>query len=65
MNEIKQIRQALGLTQKGLAERLGMGKHGGRTVRRWEAGDLTPHPHTMTAIRNLQNLNQTSSMEKA
>ena len=51
--EIKQIRRELGLSANGMAKALGMGVHGGRTVRRWEAGDIVPHPHTQAAIRRL------------
>ena len=35
--EFKSIRHALGLSAQGLARTLGVS--GGRTVRRWEAGD--------------------------
>ena len=37
--EIKAARNTLGLSANGLAEALRLGKGGGRTVRRWEAGD--------------------------
>ncbi|MGI9297813.1 MAG: helix-turn-helix domain-containing protein [Gammaproteobacteria bacterium] len=37
--DLKSARKQLGLTQTQLAERLRMGKNGGRTVRRWESGD--------------------------
>lgn len=33
-------RHKLGLSQAGLATALRMGKHGGRTVRRWELGEI-------------------------
>ena len=36
---IRTARRALGLSANGLAEALRLGKGGGRTVRRWEAGD--------------------------
>lgn len=39
-DEIKDARQRLGLSANGLAEALRLGKGGGRTVRRWEAGDV-------------------------
>lgn len=39
-DDLKTARQRLGLTQKGLAEALRLGSNGGRTVRRWEAGDM-------------------------
>lgn len=37
-DEIKAARARLGLSTNGLAEALRLGKGGGRTVRRWEAG---------------------------
>jgi DNA-binding transcriptional regulator YiaG len=36
---VRTARKALGLSTNGLAEALRLGKGGGRTVRRWEAGD--------------------------
>jgi transcriptional regulator with XRE-family HTH domain len=33
-------RKALGLSQAGLAEALRLGANGGRTVRRWESGEV-------------------------
>lgn len=36
---LKQIRASLGLTLQGLADSLRMGECGGRTIRRWEAGE--------------------------
>ena len=38
--EIKKARQGLGMTQRALATTLRMGPNGGRTVRRWEDGQL-------------------------
>lgn len=40
--QIKDKRQALGLTQKEFADALGMGKNGDRTIRRWENGETSP-----------------------
>ncbi len=37
---IKAARKRLGFTQSELAEALRMGANGGRTVRRWEAGEM-------------------------
>lgn len=37
--EIRSARARLGLSTAGLAKALRLGKDGGRTVRRWEAGD--------------------------
>lgn len=38
--DLATARNRLGLTQAGLAAALRMGKHGGRTVRRWELGEV-------------------------
>ena len=38
--EIITARKRLGLSQAGLAEALRLGANGGRTVRRWEAGEV-------------------------
>lgn len=37
--ELRTARKRLGLTQKGLAERLRMGPHAWQTVSRWESDD--------------------------
>lgn len=42
--EFRTARTALGFTQKGLAVEWGMGEQGGRTVRRWEAGESPLNP---------------------
>jgi DNA-binding transcriptional regulator YiaG len=39
-NELRKARKRLGLSQAGLAEALRMGANGGRTVRRWELGEI-------------------------
>lgn len=39
-DRIRDIRMALGLSQNGLAEALRLGSNGGRTVRRWESGEI-------------------------
>ena len=38
--DLTAARKQLGLSQAGLAAALRMGKHGGRTVRRWELGEI-------------------------
>jgi DNA-binding transcriptional regulator YiaG len=37
---IREIRTGLGLSQNALAEVLRLGPNGGRTVRRWESGQV-------------------------
>ena len=44
-------REALGLTQRQLAEALELGKDGGRTVRRWEAEDREIPGPAAVAVR--------------
>ncbi|MET3507879.1 DNA (cytosine-5-)-methyltransferase [Halalkalibacter oceani] len=51
-NKIKNKRKRLGMTQKELADSLGMGKHGDRTIRRWENGESEPSPIEYNAIMN-------------
>lgn len=53
--EFKAAREKLGLSQEGLAQLLGMGSDGGRTVRRWEAPEGTsnarlPNPIACTVV---------------
>ena len=49
--EIKSARTTLGLSQAGLAEALRLGANGGRTVRRWEAGEMPISGPAEVAIR--------------
>lgn len=39
-DELKAKRKELGLSAQGLANRLGLSKWGGRTIRRWESGEF-------------------------
>ena len=41
-NEIKEKRIRLGMTQKELADAIGLPKNGDRTIRRWENGETKP-----------------------
>lgn len=52
---IKEKRTTLGLTQKELADALGLGKYGDRTVRRWENGESHPSNIELKAILNFAN----------
>lgn len=47
---IEQVRHALGLTQRGLAEKLGLST---RTVNRWEAGAVAPRQSMVEQIAKL------------
>ena len=42
--QFKAARNALCLSQNDLAEVWGMGKNGGRTIRKWEAGSVPVNP---------------------
>lgn len=42
--DLPEARRLLGVTQDELARDLGLGKHGGRTVRKWEAERKVPGP---------------------
>jgi DNA-binding transcriptional regulator YiaG len=42
--QFKEARNTLGLSAAGLASLWGMGINGGRTIRRWEAGDVPVNP---------------------
>lgn len=55
MNEAEKIkakRQRLNMTQKEMADAVGLGKFGDRTIRRWEKGESTPNPLEVKAILN-------------
>ena len=52
---IKQKRKALGLSQKDMADALGMGKNGDRTLRRWENGEAIPSPLEVREIMRFAN----------
>lgn len=48
--DLRVARKSLGLTQKGLAEALRMGKHGWQTISKWERDDFDgtiPGPVTL------------------
>ena len=47
---IKEKRLKLGMTQKELADAIGLAKNGDRTIRRWEAGETTPSMPELTCI---------------
>lgn len=52
-HDVKQARAALGLTQRGLATILRMGKNGERQVRRWEDGEVPVSGPASVAIEAL------------
>lgn len=54
--QFKEARLALGFSTAGLAKEWGMGKDGGRAVRRWESGERPVNPIAIYAIKlMLQN----------
>ncbi len=50
--QIKEKRLRLGMTQKELADALGMPKNGDRTIRRWENGETSPSAIELKALLN-------------
>lgn len=50
--EFKSARKKMGMTQQNLADALGLGKNGARTVQRIEAGGIVTGPMSL-AIANL------------
>ena len=50
-SQFRAARKSLGLTQKGFAKALGMGRHGWQTISKWEQdGGIIPGPAAM-AVR--------------
>lgn len=49
--QFKEARQALGLTQRQLAAKWGMGANGERTIRRWESGERPVNPIAAYCIK--------------
>ncbi|WP_340392423.1 DNA (cytosine-5-)-methyltransferase [Macrococcoides caseolyticum] len=47
---IKEKRLALNMTQKELADAIGLSKYGDRTIRRWENGDTKPSPLELLSV---------------
>lgn len=50
--EYRRSRMRLGLSTKGLADLMGMGMHGGRSIRRWESGQV-PIPNWAILIMKI------------
>ena len=48
--EVRAIRKAAGLSAAKFAAELGLEKHGYRTVRRWESGEIKITPRTAAQI---------------
>lgn len=54
-NDIKKLRQKFNLTQKELADALGLQKFGDRTIRRWESGETSPSKLEQKCINDFFN----------
>jgi len=50
INLIKEKRERLNMTQKELADAVGLSKNGDRTIRRWENGEAAPSALELSAI---------------
>ena len=57
-DDLKKARKRLGLSQSGLAEALRMGANGGRTVRRWELGEIPVTGPASVAVELLAKANK-------
>ena len=49
--QFKEARNTLGLSAAKLSALWSMGAHGGRTIRRWEAGDVPVNPIAAYCIK--------------
>ena len=49
--QFKEARETLRLSQAQLAELWGMGKNGGRSIRRWEGGEFPVNPIAAYCIK--------------
>ena len=56
--EFKEARNALGYTQATLAELWGMGKQGGRSIRRWESGEVPICPRACYCLEVMLKLSR-------
>ena len=62
---INEKRVRLGLTQKELADAIGMSKFGDRTIRRWENGESTPSNIELNYILNFPEIAPFKNPKKA
>lgn len=63
-NQIKTKRQRLNMTQKELADAIGLGRYGDRTVRRWECDESAPSKLELNAILKFPEKAPFASPEK-
>lgn len=52
--QFRDARKALGYSQQALADEWGMGDNGGRTIRRWEAGERPMNPIAAYSMKLMQ-----------
>lgn len=62
---IREKRRRLNMTQKELADAVGLPKYGDRTIRRWENGETTPSELELNAILNFPEKAPFLNPEKA
>ena len=55
-DNMRLLREDLGMSQNELAEALGFGPNGGKVVRSWESGESAPNPTSWKAMRYLSML---------
>lgn len=58
-HELRRIRRRLGLSTREMAEALGLGPNGHRTLRRIEAGKKPPGPRITNGALQLQHKDET------
>lgn len=61
-DRIREIRAFLGLSQNGLAEALRLGPNGGRTIRRWEGGQVPISGPASVAMELMRLMKETTDL---
>lgn len=62
--ELVAARNRLGLSQAGLAVALRMGKHGGRTIRRWELGEINVPGPAAVAVELMLRMAESATNQR-
>ena len=52
-SDLRLLRRAAGLSQQALADLMNLGAGGGRTVRRWEAGEVAISGPVAIAVKSV------------
>lgn len=62
--KIKETRERLKLTQRELATVLCLGKHGYRTIQRWESGDRNISPCVIKLLKYIEKYGDIENANK-